>query len=74
MPAARCYSGSRDQVEIDQMREYISVNRKACFEERCADPVNEQSPRQEPLVALHEKRPWRVTPGDPVVEDGRDWA
>ena len=23
MPAARCYSGSRDQVEIDQNREYI---------------------------------------------------
>ena len=25
MPAARCYSGSRDQVEIDQEREYISA-------------------------------------------------
>ena len=25
MPAARCYSGSRDQVKIDQKREYISV-------------------------------------------------
>ena len=31
MPAARCYSGSRDQVEIDQKREYISVNGKAAF-------------------------------------------
>ena len=31
MPAARCYSGSRDQVEIDQEREYISVNGKAAF-------------------------------------------
>ena len=31
MPAARCYSGSRDQVEIDQKREYISVNVKAAF-------------------------------------------
>ena len=29
--AARCYSGSRDQVEIDQKREYISVNGKAAF-------------------------------------------
>ena len=28
MPAARCYSGSRDQVEIYQEREYISVNGK----------------------------------------------
>ena len=24
MPAARCYSGSRDEVEIDQKREYIN--------------------------------------------------
>ena len=24
MPAVRCYSGSRDQVKIDQKREYIS--------------------------------------------------
>ena len=31
MPAARCYSGSRDQVEIDQKREYISVNGEAAF-------------------------------------------
>ena len=31
MPAAHCYSGSRDQVEIDQKREYISVNGKAAF-------------------------------------------
>ena len=31
MPAVRCYSGSRDQVEIDQKREYISVNGKAAF-------------------------------------------
>ena len=31
MPAARCYSGSRDQVEFDQNREYISVNGKAAF-------------------------------------------
>ena len=31
MPAARCYSGSRDQVETDQEREYISVNGKAAF-------------------------------------------
>ena len=31
MPAARCYSGSRDQVEIDQKREYISVNGKVAF-------------------------------------------
>ena len=31
IPAARCYSGSRDQVEIDQKREYISVNGKAAF-------------------------------------------
>ena len=31
MPVARCYSGSRDQVEIDQKREYISVNGKAAF-------------------------------------------
>ena len=31
MPAARCYSGSRDQVEIDQEREYISGNGKAAF-------------------------------------------
>ena len=30
-PASRCYSGSRDQVEIDQEREYISVNGKAAF-------------------------------------------
>ena len=28
MPVARCYSRSRDQVEIDQKREYISVNGK----------------------------------------------
>ena len=32
---ARCYSGSRDQVEIDQKREYVSVcitvNGKAAF-------------------------------------------
>ena len=25
MPAAHCYSGSRDQVETDQKREYIRV-------------------------------------------------
>ena len=31
LPAARCYSGSRDQVEIDQKREYISVNGKTTF-------------------------------------------
>ena len=31
MPAARCYSRSRDQVEIDQKREYISVNRNTAF-------------------------------------------
>ena len=31
MPVARCYSGSRDQVEIDHKREYISVNGKAAF-------------------------------------------
>ena len=31
MSAARCYSGSRDQVEIDQKREYVSVNGKAAF-------------------------------------------
>ena len=31
MPAARCYSGSRDQVKIDQKREYISVNGEAAF-------------------------------------------
>ena len=31
MPAARCYSVSRDQVEIDQKRENISVNGKAAF-------------------------------------------
>ena len=31
MPAARCYSGSRDQVETDQKREYITVNGKAAF-------------------------------------------
>ena len=31
MPVVRCYSGSRDQVEIDQKREYISVNGKAAF-------------------------------------------
>ena len=31
MPTARCYSGSRDQVELDQKREYISVNGKAPF-------------------------------------------
>ena len=31
MPAARCYSGSRDQVETDQKREYISVNGEAAF-------------------------------------------
>ena len=30
-PAARCYSGSRDQVEIDQKREYISVNGKVAI-------------------------------------------
>ena len=29
MPAARCYSGSRD--EVDQKMEYISVNGKAAF-------------------------------------------
>ena len=36
MPAARCYSGSRDQVE---KREYISVNGKAAFPvyRRCGD-------------------------------------
>ena len=28
---ARCYSGSRDQLDIDQDREYISVNGKAAF-------------------------------------------
>ena len=28
---ARCYSGSRDQVDIDQKREYISVNGKAAL-------------------------------------------
>ena len=27
----RCYSGSRDQLDIDQDREYISVNGKAAF-------------------------------------------
>ena len=31
MPAAQCYSGSRDQVEIDRKREYISVNGKAAL-------------------------------------------
>ena len=31
MPAARCYSGSRDQVQIDQKRECIIVNGKAAF-------------------------------------------
>ena len=31
MPAARCYSGSRDQGKIDQKREYISVNGEATF-------------------------------------------
>ena len=31
MPAAGYYSGSRDQVEIDQKREYISGNGKAAF-------------------------------------------
>ena len=31
MPAARCYSGSRDQGKIDQKREYISVNGEAAF-------------------------------------------
>ena len=31
MPAARCYSRSRDKVEIDQKREYISVNGEAAF-------------------------------------------
>ena len=31
MPAARCCSGSRDQVEIDQKRENISVNGEAAF-------------------------------------------
>ena len=31
MPAAGCYSGSRDQVEIDQKSEYISINGKAAF-------------------------------------------
>ena len=31
MPAAHCYSGSRDQVEIDQKREYIRVNGKTAF-------------------------------------------
>ena len=31
MPAARCYSGSRDQVEIDQKREYTSVNGRRPF-------------------------------------------
>ena len=31
MPAARCYSGSRDQVEFYQKREYISVNGKVAF-------------------------------------------
>ena len=28
---ARCYSGSRDQVDIDKNKEYISVNGKAAF-------------------------------------------
>ena len=32
MPAARCYSGSRDQGEIDQKREYISVNGRWPFQ------------------------------------------
>ena len=32
MPAARCYSGSRDQVEIDQKRDYNSVNGKRPFQ------------------------------------------
>ena len=31
MPAARCYSGARDQGKIDQKREYISVNGEAAF-------------------------------------------
>ena len=31
MMPARCYSGSRDQVDIDKNREYISVNGKAAF-------------------------------------------
>ena len=31
MLVARCYSGSRDQVEIYQKREYISVNGNAAF-------------------------------------------
>ena len=31
MPAAHCYSGSRDQVETDQKREFISVNVKAAI-------------------------------------------
>ena len=39
MPAARCYSGSRDQVEIDQKREYISVNGKAAFSSFTDDVV-----------------------------------
>ena len=39
IPAARCYSGSRDEVEIDQKREYISVNGKGPFPvyRRCGD-------------------------------------
>ena len=28
---ARCYSGSRDQLDIDQNREYITVNGIAAF-------------------------------------------
>ena len=39
MPAARCYSGSRDQVEIDQKWEYISVNGKAAFSSFNTDDV-----------------------------------
>ena len=42
--AARCYSGSRDQVEIDQKREYISVNGKAAFsslQTMCDDAVSQ---------------------------------
>ena len=39
MPAVRCYSRSRDQVEIDQKRGYISVNGRRPFPvyRRCGD-------------------------------------
>ena len=39
MLAARCYSGSRDQVEIDQKRECIIVNGKAAFSSFNTDDV-----------------------------------